>query len=143
MAKLLNPNTILFRLLVVPILTTSLYLAFIRSNVYFGFHTLSVLILTAFGYFPFYTKPYRGLGIETHFQQLMTPNVYLLGLLCIPNILNLNWNMVYIPVSIVNLVLIVLNVLLVRCHSADSDSLPPSYFGAELYLKDTPTNLKG
>jgi hypothetical protein len=103
-----------------------------------SFLVLSVaeVFVAFFAYFPWYQRPYRGLGIEEHFRKMF---IFSLHPFLIANLIFYLWG----PLFVLNLILILLlifvlvvNSLLLSYHFRDPDKTPPAYFAANLYLKE-------
>lgn len=133
---LLNFNSLAFRLSIG--LTFTLWVINLVQGSHWSFLILSVaeFLVAFFALFPWYRRPYRGLGIEEHFRKMLIFSLYPF---LIANLLFYLWG----PLLVLNLVLsfllmilLVINFLLLSYHFRDPDQTPPAYFAANLYLKD-------
>src|SRR3989338_2805302 len=84
--------------------------------------------ITITRFFPWYSRAFRGLGIEEHFEKTLVPTSYIMVITAIVYLL---WERCWPFLVFVNLlfiVIILVNFTLLYFHFRDHDPLPPSYF---------------
>jgi len=98
--------------------------------------SLLALTLTLFAFIPWYGRNYKGLGIEDHFEKILAVMTYLMIFDSALILMGLQSFVVEILLNIIFIIFLFVNITLLRYHLNDSDTTPPAYFAANLYLKD-------
>lgn len=132
---LVSKNSWLFKILLVPTLSLAGYNIFMQRSLFYSLYVFLTCCFVFFGFFPWYAKAYRGLGIEDHFEKIMTPSVYILLIISLLRFLGIPTLIAEVIFAVLGILLFAFNLALIKCHLNDKDTLPPSYFGANLYLK--------
>ncbi len=96
------------------------------------------LALFVCAWIPWYTKAYRGLGIEEHFGKLAGFASYLAFVVGLSRLAGLT--PIWVTLILIGLPLAALglyvNFALIGHHRKDKDTQPPSFFAAGLYQKN-------
>jgi hypothetical protein len=104
----------------------------------FVLFTAVCLALFVCAWIPWYTKAYRGLGIEEHFGKLAGFASYLAFAICLSRLAGLT--PLWVTLSLIGLPLaafgLYVNFALIGHHRKDKDTQPPSFFAAGLYQKN-------
>lgn len=109
------------------------------TNISFLILSVAEVLLALFAHFPWYQRPYRGLGIEEHFGKMFAFGLipfFIANLIFYVSGPSLVLNLV---LSFLLLIVLIINLLLLSYHFRDPDKTPPAYFAANLYLKEKGT----
>jgi len=110
------------------------------TTIAFLIHLGLAALLTLIRFWPWYKASDRGAGIEEHFEKTMVPVAYIL---VVTNVLFLIWNNCWpflLFTHLVFTVILVVNMILLRFHFMDKDTIPPSYFQRNLHLPQAQKN---
>lgn len=136
MSSLLNQRSTPFRLIQLATVFLWLWngLHRIENTVTTNIAYALIFIIIGFALFPWYSRKYKGLGIEDHFEKMLIPTTYLVLLdqilrLFFPAVLI--WNIFLVSVFSF---FITVNLILLFFHFRDHDKTPPAYFAAGLFL---------
>ena len=94
------------------------------------------IILILFAFVPWYGFKYKGLGISGHYEKVLLPTTYLLLIYNLLTIYGLSIFTLNAILVLLFFFLISINFILLYYHFKDQGKTPPSYFAANLYLKD-------